>query len=243
MKKALCLLLLLTVLLIMAACHPEKPEETEPTQLASLHIHSYTAVITDPTCSEQGYTTYTCPCGDSFTDDFADATGEHLYEDGLCTQCGEADPSVDLFVFAGQSNMMGAAALAPQRDTFTDKAWEYKYLPRLRTGEAGEFVSAGYPVGEFHYKNLSAAYGDHLTDLSYPSTLIDYSVNTYFCPSLRDGARAYTRQSEASMDPAPSLAPYFVTEYAAYGHSSVYAHMCMGSPITSPKRCFPGTTP
>ena len=30
--------------------------------------HSYNAVVTDPTCTEKGYTTYTCTCGDEYID-------------------------------------------------------------------------------------------------------------------------------------------------------------------------------
>ena len=37
--------------------------------------HDYKAVITTPTCTEQGYTTYTCNCGDRYVDDYVDATG------------------------------------------------------------------------------------------------------------------------------------------------------------------------
>ena len=38
--------------------------------------HSYNAVVTDPTCTEDGYTTYTCSvCGDSYTDDEVAALG------------------------------------------------------------------------------------------------------------------------------------------------------------------------
>ena len=35
----------------------------------SLHKHSYEAVVTAPTCTVKGYTTYTCTCGDSYTGD------------------------------------------------------------------------------------------------------------------------------------------------------------------------------
>ena len=42
---------------------------------------------------------------------------------------------IDLFVFAGQSNMMGAATLEPEVNTFTDKAMEYKYMPRHLQGD------------------------------------------------------------------------------------------------------------
>ena len=39
--------------------------------------HSYNAVVTAPTCTEQGYTTYTCACGDSYVGDYTDELG-HL---------------------------------------------------------------------------------------------------------------------------------------------------------------------
>ena len=35
--------------------------------------HEYTKTVTDPTCTEQGYTTYTCDCGDKYVDDYVDA--------------------------------------------------------------------------------------------------------------------------------------------------------------------------
>ena len=43
------------------------------------HIHTYSSVTTPPTCAEQGYTTYTCECGDSYVADYVDAPG-HTYE-------------------------------------------------------------------------------------------------------------------------------------------------------------------
>jgi len=52
------------------------------------HAHAYEATITAPTCMEQGYTTYTCPCGDSYVGDLVDALG-HDYSAGLCAICGE----------------------------------------------------------------------------------------------------------------------------------------------------------
>ena len=48
------------------------------------HTHTYIATVTVPTCTENGYTTYTCDCGDSYVDDYVDATG-HAYENGICT--------------------------------------------------------------------------------------------------------------------------------------------------------------
>ena len=68
------------------------------------HTHSYKDVVTAPTCTEKGYTTHTCACGDSYVDTYVDALG-HAWdsgkvtkpatetEDGVktftCTRCGE----------------------------------------------------------------------------------------------------------------------------------------------------------
>ena len=53
------------------------------------HIHTYTSVVTEPTCTEGGYTTYSCACGDSYTGDEIDPAG-HSWSDGVCGVCGEA---------------------------------------------------------------------------------------------------------------------------------------------------------
>jgi len=37
------------------------------------HSHDYKEVVTAPTCTEKGYTTYTCECGDSYVDDYTDS--------------------------------------------------------------------------------------------------------------------------------------------------------------------------
>ena len=60
-----------------------------------VHTHSYTATVTAPTCTDMGYTTHTCSCGDSYTDNYRDALG-HDYINGICSRCGEADPNYKL---------------------------------------------------------------------------------------------------------------------------------------------------
>ena len=51
--------------------------------------HQYEAVVTDPTCTEGGFTTYTCHCGDSYTDDYLPATGHNYVEDSREPTCEE----------------------------------------------------------------------------------------------------------------------------------------------------------
>ena len=68
------------------------------------HTHSYKDVVTAPTCTEKGYTTHTCACGESYVDTYVDALG-HSWDSGkvtkqptetetgirtyACTRCGE----------------------------------------------------------------------------------------------------------------------------------------------------------
>ena len=49
------------------------------------HTHSYTAVVTKPTCTEKGYTTYSCGCGDNYTANEVAALG-HKWDNGTITQ-------------------------------------------------------------------------------------------------------------------------------------------------------------
>ena len=46
------------------------PAYTVAERPEGVHVHKYEAVVTDPTCTEEGFTTYTCDlCGDSYTGD------------------------------------------------------------------------------------------------------------------------------------------------------------------------------
>ncbi len=58
------------------------------------HAHSYTNVVTAPTCTEMGYTTHSCACGDSYVDTYVNAFG-HIDGNWItdkkatCTEAGE----------------------------------------------------------------------------------------------------------------------------------------------------------
>ena len=52
--------------------------KTAPIPVTDGHTHSYTPSVTAPTCTEQGYTTHTCACGDTYTDSYTEATGHNV---------------------------------------------------------------------------------------------------------------------------------------------------------------------
>ena len=98
---------------------------------ATAHEHSYDAVVTAPTCTEKGYTTHTCACGDSYVDTYTDALG-HAWDNGkvtkpatetedgvktfTCTRCGET-----------KTEVIPATGVVDVTQMFTDvtKNWAY----------------------------------------------------------------------------------------------------------------------
>lgn len=80
---------------------PTQPKETEPA-----HTHHYIAVTTPPSCITEGYTKYTCACGDGWVGDHTEMLG-HNYSDWTttveptvesegqqtrtCSRCGETE--------------------------------------------------------------------------------------------------------------------------------------------------------
>lgn len=139
------------------------------------------------------------------------------------------------FVFAGQSNMMGAAVYPPAEQIYYRDSFEYLHKPK-RMGEAcGTFKKTAYPAGEFSYRHLKKAYGG-VCDPTRTSTLADYRENTFFCPAMcnladeqlktRSDFRIY---SEADFQPGPTLAAYWTKELEERGICSAYTHIAKGS--------------
>ena len=54
------------------------------------HKHAYTSVVTEPTCLVDGYTTYTCACGDTYTANTVAALG-HKGGTATCTELAKCD--------------------------------------------------------------------------------------------------------------------------------------------------------
>ena len=69
-----------------ATVHAAERTVTVTLTVGSAHEHSYEAVVTAPTCTEGGYTTYTCECGESYIADETAALG-HDWKGTSCTRC------------------------------------------------------------------------------------------------------------------------------------------------------------
>ena len=142
-----------------------------------------------------------------------------------------------LFVFAGQSNMMGAAVYPASEQIYFNNSYEYLHKPRRMGANAGIFKNYGFPSGEFSYRDLQAAYGE-ITPATYEikSDLADYAANTLFVSSLcnlKDEEQKETEPfavySEKTMNMGVCLPPFWVQELEKVGYSCAYAHIAKGA--------------
>ncbi|MBO5480266.1 MAG: hypothetical protein J6A63_03655 [Clostridia bacterium] len=140
----------------------------------------------------------------------------------------------ELFVFCGQSNMMGACVYPPSEQVVFARSFEYLHKPKRLGQKSGAFKNNAYPCGEFSYKDMDRAYAKGMA-FDGKSVLTDYAENTYFCPSM-SGLRSEqektfflcTHFSETTFQPAPTLAPYVTQQWEGLNRRCAYAHIAKG---------------
>ena len=140
----------------------------------------------------------------------------------------------ELFVFAGQSNMMGASVYSASKQIYFKRSYEYLHKPKRFGNKSGAFKNSAFPSGEFSYKDLSLAYREGLV-IDGKSGLDDYATNTFFCPSmcnlkLEEGKETYPfgHFSEQTAPMGATLAPFVVDGWEKLGHQCLYTHIAKG---------------
>ncbi|MBQ3192467.1 MAG: leucine-rich repeat protein [Oscillospiraceae bacterium] len=149
--------------------------------------HTYVATVTEPTCTERGYTLHTCTiCGSCYQDSYVNALGHH-YQNDYCTRCGEKDVLAsgwcgwDLYWELNHSGRLRLEGSDYMEDYSAGNAPWYPYRDQITTVE---FATWGYPttIGDY------AFYGcENLTTVTLPENLI-YVGNSAFrdCSTLQD---------------------------------------------------------
>ena len=125
------------------------------------HVHSYTSEVTPPTCTEGGYTTYICACGETYAADHMDALG-HDYQDGICIRCGDVLPVAGTVVrISGKDRCATARKVA---DAMKDKLGIRQFETILYTSGdnfadalAGSYLSAVKTAPVLLYRASGAA--------------------------------------------------------------------------------------
>ncbi len=156
--------------------------------------HEYEAVVTPASCTEAGFTTYSCPiCGDSYTEPIAKIA--HDYQDGVCSVCGEVLRTVSISCEEGASvtvyetqDVNGActenASIAYPRDSETGLIdcsgdGQVNFVVNLAPGYELESVSAEPATA---YKNLKLPTDTGITN-GYRLTKVkgDLSISVKVC--------------------------------------------------------------
>lgn len=152
----------------IAAFGIEESEEEEP------HTHAYTsAVTTAATCTTAGVRTYTCECGESYTESIP-ATG-HTYADGVCSVCGAADPNYnpavtlssisatysggDVAVGTAVTDLAGVVVTAHYSDGSTENVTEYTLSGTIAEGSNTVTVSYGGKTTTFTVTGVAESGG------------------------------------------------------------------------------------
>ncbi len=128
------------------------------------------SAVTAPTCGAQGYTTYTCLCGETKVDNYVPATEKHTYENGVCTGCGKAlycaDPTHNLKIisisYANGYNMVGVKVV---------KCLDCKTI-ETETEAQALFTCLGYSAPENGFGAFAIGY------LANKSAIFDYETIT-----------------------------------------------------------------
>ena len=145
------------------------------------HVHDYTESITkEPTCIEDGEKTYTCVCGDSYTE-IIPATGNHSYVDGTCTDCGDKE---DLYAVAPANAQLDWVYKLNE----TDGTITLNYYIGSKTNV---IVYSSYELNGKRYQTKIGNYGDNKSGymFSYKNRVtsvkfgdnIDFSDTTNMC--------------------------------------------------------------
>ena len=70
-------------------------ETTSNSSETTAHTHTYSQKVITPTCTEQGYTTYSCICGKTYKSDYTKPI--HNYINHICANCGAVSKEYSAF--------------------------------------------------------------------------------------------------------------------------------------------------
>ena len=191
-----------------ATCTAPKTCACGATEGAALG-HTYTSAVTAPTCTQDGYTTYTCTCGDTYTEPGEAKTGHDFANSDTCANgCGTTQDHVHNFV-AGETT--APTCTTPGYTTYTCACGETEQRdPVAALGHSHTATPTAPTCTEAGYTTYTCNCGDTYTEPGEAALGHDYdrSVTAPTCT-----AAGYTTFSCGICDDT-----YTGEEVAALGH-------------------------
>ncbi len=173
------------------------------------HQHKFTVVITAPTCTEQGYTTYTCWCEETYVDNYEDALG-HNFSKSICANCGLSNLGFALsedensYIVTGMGDCTETEIIIPETyngkpvTAIAESAFiDNKTLTKVKIADSVKVIGASAFAGCGNITEINIPYGVErienstfqvcagLTNIEIPET-VTYIGNTafYWCENL-----------------------------------------------------------
>ena len=152
---------------------------TNTTSLSVQCLHSYKAVVTAPTCTDAGFTTYSCACGHSYTGNETEPTG-HSYTEKIIVSAACTKEGTKLYTCSGCGHSYSE----------TIAATGHSYAAQVT---APNCTDAGYTsytcsaCGHSYKENGAPATG-HSYDtgvITTAASCTEDGVKTYTCSSCR----------------------------------------------------------
>ncbi|MBR3894045.1 MAG: hypothetical protein IKJ35_02745, partial [Clostridia bacterium] len=108
------------------------------TERADYQPHNYTSVVvTKPTCTEGGYTTYTCDCGYSYQGDLVDATG-HSVSNWIKTDTALIDPTCCQYAITYEGECTVCSEVDHKTETITQHSYYWAITTPATCQKGGE---------------------------------------------------------------------------------------------------------
>lgn len=155
------------------------PANTDSTEVPTEHVHEYVEEIVEPACVENGYTLYSCVCGDSYTIDETEALGHDvrkwktvsqsgidIKQEGVCSRCSATSYRETLDYPSGNytaGTINGSYMSQDELDACARKIYKV-------TGSWG---------GKSNYQKAKAAYDYLQNNVSYADDIPNNSSNLY----------------------------------------------------------------
>ena len=146
--------------------------------------HTYEAYVTAPTCTEAGYTTYTCSCGESYVADEVAAIGHNYgeYVETLAPTCGSEGIEVSTCKNCGDTQ---SRTLAKVGHSAKDE-WTITKAPTC-TNTGVEILECKYGCGTVLDERAVTNLGhNYITTVTTEPTCTETGLNTAKCSRCDD---------------------------------------------------------